>query len=340
MESVVGRAVELSVPITAHIDLTYRCNERCLHCYLHRGASAEMTTSEVADVLRQLAETGTLFLILSGGEIFLRTDALEIIAEARRLHFSVKLKTNASLLTHDIVTQMSSLGLQGVDVSIYSANPAIHDSITQLPGSLRKSLDAINHLHRAGIRVSICNVLMRENSEEVSAVRQLAQELGVGYTLDPMVTPMIDGNASVLRHRAEQDAIRKAFLEFNLSGRPGDDCPPLYDDLMQGIPCSAGHCQVYINPRGEVYPCVQFPVLCGDLKNQSFAEIWKSSPALAEVRAVRFQDLPVCSTCVHGAYCTRCPGLAWMEGDLRGPSSADCRKAEARTGIPPMYRHD
>ena len=53
-----------------------------------------------------------------------------------------------------------------------------------------------------------------------------------------------------------------------------------------------------------------------------------------DVRSIRARDLPVCSTCTHVGTCTRCPGLAYMEGNMRGPSSQDCEKSFARTGIP------
>jgi len=65
--------------------------------------------------------------------------------------------------------------------------------------------------------------------------------------------------------------------------------------------------------------------------------VWRGSPALEEVRSIRPRDLPACCGCAHLAGCTRCPGLAYMEGDLRGPSSLDCEKSYARTGIPTPF---
>jgi hypothetical protein len=63
-------------------------------------------------------------------------------------------------------------------------------------------------------------------------------------------------------------------------------------------------------------------------------DIWRDSPQLKEVRSITLRDMPSCSKCAHGATCTRCPGLAYMEGNMRGPSSQDCEKSYARTGIP------
>jgi MoaA/NifB/PqqE/SkfB family radical SAM enzyme len=77
---------------------------------------------------------------------------------------------------------------------------------------------------------------------------------------------------------------------------------------------------------------------CGSLREKTFREIWWRSEALTELRTIQVRDLPTCSQCGHAAYCTRCPGLAYMEGSMRGPSSSDCAKSEARTGIPSAWQ--
>jgi len=79
---------------------------------------------------------------------------------------------------------------------------------------------------------------------------------------------------------------------------------------------------------------VQFPLSCGNVRQQRFIDIWRDSEQLKEVRSIRLRDLSSCSDCAHGSTCTRCPGLAFIEGNMRGPSTADCEKSFARTGIP------
>jgi len=78
---------------------------------------------------------------------------------------------------------------------------------------------------------------------------------------------------------------------------------------------------------------VQFPLPSGNLRRQKFLDIWHHSPQLNEVRSIRARDLPTCSTCAHVGTCSRCPGLAYAEGNMRGPSTADCEKSFQRTGI-------
>ena len=81
------RALDLGVPLSVQLDVTYRCNERCVHCYLDHDDHGEMTTAEICGVLDQLAEAGIFFLIFSGGEVFMRRDFFEILRIARSLLF-------------------------------------------------------------------------------------------------------------------------------------------------------------------------------------------------------------------------------------------------------------
>src|SRR4051794_41926155 len=88
------RALALGVPISVHMDVTYRCNERCVHCYLDHDDHGEMTTAEIKGVLDQLAEAGVFFLTFSGGGGFIRRGFFLILEYCRRLVFHVKIKNN------------------------------------------------------------------------------------------------------------------------------------------------------------------------------------------------------------------------------------------------------
>lgn len=331
------RALELGVPLAIHLDVTYRCNERCVHCYLDHDDHGEMTTAEIKDVLDQLAEAGTFFLTLSGGEVLMRRDFFEILEYARNLLFNVRIKTNGVMIRKAEARRMVDLGVEQVQISIYSHRPEVHDAITKLPGSLKRSVEAVRFLTSQGLKVVIANVLMTANSRDHAGVQALARQLGVTYTLDPTITPKMDGDTSVLSLRIDGSELNAVFRNQDLVGNVEEFCappPPPGEDIMDGYPCSAGHTAAYITPYGDVFPCVQFPLPSGNIRRQKFIDIWRDSPALLEVRSIHAKDLPVCSTCSHVGTCTRCPGLAYMEGNMRGPSTADCEKSFQRTGIP------
>ncbi len=337
MQELNRKALRLGVPLSVHLDITYRCNERCEHCYLDHDDQGEMTTAEIRGLLRELAHAGVFFLTLSGGEPLMRRDCFEIIEYARSLRFNVKLKTNAVLIREKNARRLRALGVEQVQISVYSHRPEVHDGVTKLPGSLKRTLAGIGFLRAAGLKVTLANVLMRSNSRDSDGVQTLAAGLGAHYTLDPTITPMMDGGTSVLRHRLPASELGEVFRNPNLVGDVESFCAPpapVDDDVREGLPCSAGHTACYVSPYGDLYPCVQFPLPCGNVRRQKFLDIWQNSPQLAEVRSIRGKDLTTCSSCTHLGSCTRCPGLAYMEGNMRGPSSADCEKSFVRTGIP------
>jgi radical SAM protein with 4Fe4S-binding SPASM domain len=332
-----ARALELGIPLSVQVDLTYRCNERCIHCYLDHEDHGEMTTAEIKKLLDELASAGVFFLTLSGGEILLRKDFFAILEYARELMFCVKLKTNAILIREREAERIRALAVKSVQVSIYSHRAEVHDAITKVPGSLKRSVDAIRFLKARGLNVIVANVLMLQNMLDYPEVRALAAELGVGFTLDPTITPKMDGSRSILNLNINNAALRQVFRDEKLVGSVEEFCaPPVSpdDEALESLPCSAGHTACYVSPYGDVYPCVQFPLPCGNVRNQRFVDIWRRSDELNEVRSIRMRDLPSCSRCTHVSSCTRCPGLAYMEGNMRGPSLQDCEKSFARTGIP------
>jgi radical SAM protein with 4Fe4S-binding SPASM domain len=331
------KAQRLGVPLSVHIDVTYRCNERCAHCYLDHDDKGEMTTDEIRNVLDQLAEAGVFFLTFSGGEVFMRRDFLDLVKYARGLLFNVKVKTNGAMIREREARRLRELGVEQVQISVYSYRPEIHDAITKLPGSLKRTIAAIHFLKSQGLKVTMSNVLMTVNRYDQQGTQALAKELGVDYTLDPTVTPKLDGDTSVLALRVNEESLDELFSNPDLVGNVDEYCaPPVApdEDVMEGASCSAGHTLCYISPYGDVFPCVQFPLPTGSVRRQKFIDIWRHSPAMQQVRSIRIKHLTVCSSCAHAGSCSRCPGLAYMEGSMLGPSSTDCEKSFHRTGIP------
>lgn len=332
------KALKLGVPLTVHLDITYRCNERCVHCYLDHDDHGEMTTAEIKHLLDELADAGVFILTLSGGEIMLRKDFFEILEYARERTFCIKLKTNAIMIGEREAQRIRELAVDTIQVSIYSHRPEVHDAITLVPGSLTRSINAIRFLKSQGLKVIMSNVLMVQNMNDYPGVRALAEELGVDCTIDPTITPMMDGNRSILNLNVDTSMLEQVFRDKGLVGDVEEFCaPPVKPDgqeLLESIPCSAGHSACYVSPYGDVFPCVQFPLPSGNVRQTRFIDIWQNSRQLNEVRSIRMSDLPSCSQCVHGTTCTRCPGLAFQEGNMRGPSIQDCEKSYARTGIP------
>jgi radical SAM protein with 4Fe4S-binding SPASM domain len=337
MSEMAAKALKLNIPLSVQLDLTYRCNERCVHCYLDHDDHGEMNTAEIKGLLDQMADAGVFFLTISGGEIMMRKDFFEILEHAHARTFSIKLKTNGVLIRKKEAERIRALGVESVQISVYSHRAEVHDAITKMPGSFRQTIEAVRLLRTVGLHVTMANVLMVQNAQDYPGVRALANELGAQCTLDPTITPMMDGDRSILELNVDKTALREVFRDIALVGNVEEFCAPpqgVDEDALDMLPCSAGHTACYVSPYGDVYPCVQFPLPSGNVRSTKFVDIWRDSPQLKEVRSITLRDMPSCSQCTHGATCTRCPGLAYLEGNMRGPSYQDCEKSYARTGIP------
>src|SRR6266436_9574350 len=353
MDRLISRTVRKHRPLSVHFDLTYRCNERCVHCYLDHDDHGELTTAECLKVLDDLARSGTLFLTFSGGEIFLRPDLYEILAAARRLHFDISLKSNALLVTAGRAAKLREFGVRRVQISVYSDIPAIHDAITKVPGSLERTLAAIPILLEHGLQVKLACPLMPQNLMDYRGVMDLAEKLGVPYILDLTITPMMDGSSGPLEHRASVSSLLPVLRDPVLNAcRPQPTAqassaisasPSTFGSAVssgiesaayEDLPCSAGHNSCYISPYGDVFPCVQLPQAAGNLRREKFDDIWHHAPQLERLRAIRESQLPMCSRCELRSYCERCPGLALMEGgDLLGAYERACALAEEKARL-------
>src|SRR5437868_14362963 len=126
-------AVELAraaqVPLHVLLELTYRCNVRCVHCYL-AGQEREMTLPELLPVLDDLADAGCLILTLSGGEVLLRKDFFEIAGAARARGFALRIFTNATMVTPRIADRIAALDPVVGETSLLGGDAATHDGVT------------------------------------------------------------------------------------------------------------------------------------------------------------------------------------------------------------------
>jgi len=351
MNRLISRTVEKRRPLSVHFDLTYRCNERCVHCYLDHDDHGELTTAECVAVMEDLARAGTLFLTFSGGEIFLRPDLCEILATARRLHFDISLKTNALLVTKERAARLREFGVRRVQISVYSDVPQVHDAITKVSGSLQRTLAAIPLLLEQGLQVKLACPLMQENLLAYRGVMALAEKLGIPYVLDLTITPMMDGSGGPLAHRASVSSLLPVLQDPRLHAckpQPSARVNRVVESSLaslgsavssgnsayEDLPCSAGHNSCYISPYGDVFPCVQLPQAAGNLRRERFSDIWYHAPQLERLRGIRESHLPVCSRCQIRSYCERCPGLALMEGgDLLGAYERACELAEQKARL-------
>lgn len=330
----IQKTVRKRILVSCHLDLTYHCNLNCLHCYVVKENRREMKTSEIIDVIDQLAALGTLHLSLSGGEVFTREDFFEIAEYARNMHFALNVSTNGTLIDDEIANKLSTLNLNQINMSVYSMNSKIHDKITGTPGSLEKTMKAVKMLKNRDVYIRISNTIMKKNVNEYMSVYNMAKKLDAEILFDPKLTPKTDGNMQPLNYQINEDDLYKILanplLKLNLTYETTENPTGSIGDL----PCGAAHTSCYISPYGDIFPCVQFPLLCGNLKKDSLHEIWYNSKNMLEASSLRMSQLPVCSKCEIIDYCHYCPGLSILEeNNIMTPPSRCCKEAKVLSSL-------
>lgn len=316
-----------NIPFSVVIELTYHCNLSCKHCYIVEARRPELSYEKLKDILDTLVDMGTFSLCLTGGEIFTRSDCLDIITYAHKKGFSLVLLTNGTLITREIADFLKDIKLKAFEISLLGASSETHDSITGVPGSFEKALDAIKLLKERGILVVTKTTLMHDNIKEYKQIKELSIRMGAVSKISAGIVPKKDGS-----RQPQQLLINRQNREYYLDGEElNESFIADSDESPRGsLLCRAGKMLAAINPYGDVSPCILMPITLGNLCEKSFPDIWYNpeNSTLRELRSLTTDDLDTCSTCSLSSLCQRCAGAAYLETkSLRGRSSIACEEA-------------
>jgi radical SAM protein with 4Fe4S-binding SPASM domain len=305
---------ERSIPFQATLELTYKCNERCGHCYLatyddHADGRPVLDLGEWKRVLDELSKAGTLVLVFIGGEAMMHPHFWELAEHAARKGFALSLVTNGLKINDEAADKMARLGFYQVSVSLYSAEAAIHDRMTRRKGSWILSTSAIARLRARGIEVIVNCLLTSVNIDSCFELEDWGAERGVRVQFDPMVTAKNDGTLDSTVTRASREQLLAYYSRLAERGRRARPAPQgEADDPV----CNAGRGKCAINMYGDLLSCLEVRDPIGNLRDASFAELW-SSPKAESLRGLRNRELKFDASCGDGAYCDHCPGMAAAE---------------------------
>ncbi|HUS63499.1 MAG TPA: radical SAM protein [Kofleriaceae bacterium] len=337
LDRLAARAEAIRAPLSALFELTGRCNLDCGHCYLDIAHPPdEMSTADAIRVVDALADAGTLFLTLTGGELFLRPDALEIAAHARRRGMALRLFTNGTRITRALAAEIARVRPLAVEISIYGSHADAHDGVVKRRRTLRRTLRGIVLLRRAGVSVALKAPLLSTVTGELDRLYALADRVGAKIAFDPFVKPRNDAGAAPFALRAGSADLARALAHPRMGIVAAGLSPPPSGDEA---PCAIGRRTTKISPTGDVYACPSHPEPLGNLLRTPFSRLWAGGEVLDRLRSVRWRDLHGdCAGCGQAGYCNRCTAVALLEhGDALGPAREACRIADAKEqalGVP------
>lgn len=299
----------------AWLEITDQCNECCLHCYGSFSPDKNgkiikpLGHTEWESVIQSLAEVGCKQVQFIGGEPFRyrgETKAqtvLDLAEFARKKDFGfIEIFTNGTLISAETVKRIKDLDVS-IALSIYSSNAAIHDSITQTPGSYRKTLRAISMLQEAGVPVRAAIVVMKQNEDTIEQTLEMAQNLGLNNRAPDVARPsgraqetdITPGVATLLKY----GFITKPNFSTNLDTFRRNH---LYNSCLAG--------KIAVTTDGKVIPCIfSRNNILGSLKDQELADVLES-PVLKEMWEQTKDKVLVCKDCEYRYACSDCRPLA------------------------------
>ncbi|MBI3986859.1 MAG: radical SAM protein [Lentisphaerae bacterium] len=322
---IVNRSSIPRLPLTGSIELSFRCNNRCRHCWIARPedspkARRELSTDEIRSLANDARALGCQRWSITGGEPMLRPDFAECFDSLTRRTLPYTLNTNGTLITPAIARLLKRKGLKLV--ALYGASAAVHDRVTRTPGSHEAVLRGMAYLREAGTGFTVQLVPLKTNVHEWGGMIRLATAFSPHWRVGASWLYMsADGSAarnrSIARERLDPETV--TALD-----------PPVVHDMMTDAEdpdsaCAHNHApffscltanRFHVNPYGLLKTCamIQDPSLVYDLRRGTFREAWESFlPSLPDRVRGRGAFSRQCGRCRKRNDCHWCPAYAYLE---------------------------
>ena len=253
-----------------------------------------------------------------GGEVFLHKDIIPIILYCREKDMRITVLSNLIALKDEQIPYIKEANISLLQTSLYSMDPNIHDTITTISGSHKKTLSSIEKLVSANIPVQISCPIMKANCKGYAEVLKYAQSIKCKVQTDFLMMAQSDMDTKNLSNRIsieETEYLLKDIMEWDVNYKNGTlgqnprsaDYKIDPERFSKQPMCGAGICDCCITANGDLYPCAGWQAMvCGNVYNKSLSDIWNNSPQLNAIRSITRKDFPQCIQCNAQDYCAMC----------------------------------
>lgn len=313
------RAAFKNIPVSGSFELTPRCSLNCKMCYIRmtpeemKPFGTELTLSQWVHIARQARELGLTFLLLTGGEPFLRRDIFELMAELNSMGIIVDINSNGTLIDERLVGNLLKNPPSKVNITLYGASNETYQSLCGDGTAFDRVVRGIDLLTEAGILVCLNSTLSPDNAHEVEALNDFAVSRGLvlrttGYVIPPSRRGTLENAYRVPACEAGELSFRSQLLYYGdsvmrqraVSQLVTEDC---YHKSEEGISCLAGRSQFWVTWNGNLLPCGMLPTLSEKLSEENFEESWQKINSMV-------RHIPGCEDCIRCSYRRLCPSCA------------------------------
>jgi len=285
------------------------CPLNCKVCYAKNQKMMDLddvlTTHQWKKIIDKCRQAGIPMITFTGGEPLMREDIVELVEHAQ--WFITRINTNGWLLTPDLAKRLYEASLDGIQFTLYSDDPAIHDEMVDTIGAWAHTMAAIKSALEAGLMVSVNTPLLVKNRDYTKTIRFFGEngvrcvtcsgliptggaeeEMAIGHALTQMEMKQVLAEAVATCNELAMD------ISFT---SPGWLSEAEADEI--GLPstpvCGACSSNMAVAPNGEVVPCQSWlgGESLGNILKTPWNRIWKSKRC-QEIRT-RFANKGTCA---------------------------------------------
>lgn len=325
------------------IEMTYNCSEKCIHCYnpgatrndtekSGRMTETPLSLSEYKRVIDEMDAQGLVKVCLTGGDPFSNPLTWDVIEYLWEKEIAIDIFTNGQKLNGQ-AERLASYYPRTVGISLYSNIESIHDGITRVRGSYKRTMAFIKDCSDLAMPMLLKCCIMKPNVSSYFTVKEVAYEYGMTPQFDLNITDSLDGDICAskylrLDHGQIEIVLRDSDLPYYIDGTK--------DLLIEKLPiqneqmCNAGINSICLTPSGDIQPCCAFPMKCGNIRQSSISAIL-DSPQLRQWKSHSITDCNECLTHPYCIFCQLCAGNNFNStGDYLKPSENNCFLAKER----------
>lgn len=346
------QAREKRVLLSMVMDLTARCNNDCVHCYINKAAhdrralEKELTLDEIKAITAQAVDLGVLWILLSGGEPLLRPDFPEIYTHIKTRGIFVSVFTNASLVTDEHIRLFKKYPPREIEVSVYGTTLEIHKNVTR-KNTFESTMAGIDRLLSVGIPVTLKSTIMQANLSNFYDIENFCRsKTNRPFKFDPCLQLRADRdpnrNKTILSQRPAPEQIAVLYKKKQQQyGALESGCKNMDNRVVPNkntlFKCRAGinTCAIGWDGKYQLCPSLVNQNCTLDLKNHTLAWAWNHfTPDILKRTSVREHYTETCGACTLHDLCAWCPAHADLEtGQLDGSIPYFCKVAKERQRV-------
>jgi radical SAM protein with 4Fe4S-binding SPASM domain len=281
-------------------------------------AKNELSLQEIKGIIDWLKSENTYKITISGGEPFARDDIFDILKYAVESGMTTHIFSNVSLLSKDMITELSKMGIAKIEASVYAYSSKAYKAITG-SSTRDKVYDNLEYLADTEIEIVAKTPVLSVNCKELGQMSSIFAKLGILHIVDPLQ----------IRGGHFEELSTDTFCDISLLEESLDNIHYEWSasndrsDLSKQV-CGGGSRNIMIDATGRVYPCASLRIGDYNIREMKIEKIWGNG-LLRKHHQLKENHLKKCIGCKNKDICPYCPGRAYITtGDMKTPDKYFC----------------